>query len=296
MYAAQAAVQGTGSIGTTQAFTSLFIITLLTTPVSKLLSAIPSTMASLGCYDRIQKFLTTPPREDHRLIREPNGILSMHDLPTQLSELDGKPGMATNSDENIVICVENLSLCPASDSDFALKDLSFRMKEGSFNIVLGPVGVGKSTLLAALLGEVPPQHGSITVSTTHIAFCAQTPWLPNLRIRDAISMTSENTYFNEDWYRTVLRACALDQDLSSLPDGDNTKIGSGSTVLSGGQKARVALARAVYSRYSIILLDGVTSALDTRTKLEIGQRLLGKDGLLKLLGTTIVLAGTGEFF
>lgn len=69
VYAIQATSQGTSSIGTTKAFTSLSIITLLTTPAARLLSAVPSTVASIGCFDRIQKFLIAPLREDQRKVQ-----------------------------------------------------------------------------------------------------------------------------------------------------------------------------------------------------------------------------------
>ncbi|KAI1207078.1 ABC transporter [Annulohypoxylon truncatum] len=283
-YTVQAVVQGSDSISTTKAFTSLAIITLLTDPVAKLLSAIPNMSASLGSYDRIQKFLTAPPREDYRLIHEPKDDKSTYSDQPLISH-----------DDDIALRVENVTLRPTPDSDVILESISFGIKKGSFTMILGPVGVGKSTLLASLLGEAPPEHGSITISTSRVAFCSQTPWLPNSTIRDAISMPSENVLFDDTWYQTVLRACALDEDLKLLPAADQTEIGSGGTVLSGGQKARVALARAIYSRCRIVILDGVASALDAKTKSEVGKRLLGKDGLLRKLGATVVLAGSTEY-
>ncbi|KAI1100526.1 ABC transporter [Jackrogersella minutella] len=295
VYAAQAIAQGTDSIGTTKAFTSLAIITLLTSPVAKLLSAIPSTSASIGCYDRIQKFLLAPPRQDHRLVGGPkeNHLTLGLQSRSPCNDMGSRPFNPV--DENIAISVEDISLRLTPDSDSILKNVSFKVNQGSFTMILGPVGVGKSTLLSSLLGEVSPQHGSIIINTSRVAFCSQIPWLPNSRVKDAICMPCESAPFDEEWYQTVLRACALDQDLNLLPAGDETEIGSGSTVLSGGQKARVALARAIYSRCGIVVLDGVTSALDAKTKWNIGQKLFGKHGLLRQLGATVLLAGSPEY-
>ncbi|KAI0881278.1 ABC transporter [Annulohypoxylon maeteangense] len=295
VYTGQAIAQGSDSIGTTKAFTSLAIITLLTGPVSKLLSAIPNTSASLGCYDRIQKFLVAPPRKDYRLIYGSKDDQSMQSDQLPSFSDDADSSTVNTIDEEIALRVDNISLRPTPDSDVILEKVSFGIKKGSFTMILGPVGVGKSTLLASLLGEVPPEHGSITISTSRVAFCSQTPWLPNFTIRDVVSMPSENVPFDDAWYQTVLHACALEEDLKLLPAGDQTKIGSSGTILSGGQKARVALARAIYSRCRILILDGVASALDAKTKLDIGQRLLSKDGLLRELGATVLLAGSTEY-
>ncbi|KND89223.1 ATP-binding cassette transporter abc1 [Tolypocladium ophioglossoides CBS 100239] len=92
------------------------------------------------------------------------------------------------------------------------------------------------------------------------------------------------------WYRKVLWACALEEDLAQLEDGDQSLVGSAGTALSGGQKQRVALARAVYARAPVVLLDDVFSALDRSTSLDIFSRLLGDDGLLRREHTAVLLA------
>ncbi|KND86291.1 ATP-binding cassette sub-family C member 9 [Tolypocladium ophioglossoides CBS 100239] len=92
------------------------------------------------------------------------------------------------------------------------------------------------------------------------------------------------------WYRKVLWACALEEDVAQLENGDQSLVGSAGIALSGGQKQRVALARAVYTRASVVLLDDVFSALDRKTSLDIFRRLLGDDGLLRKERTTILLA------
>ncbi|KAJ5186523.1 P-loop containing nucleoside triphosphate hydrolase protein [Penicillium cf. viridicatum] len=96
--------------------------------------------------------------------------------------------------------------------------------------------------------------------------------------------------FDKNWYATILHACALNSDLDLLPEGDATQIGHGSGHgLSGGQMHRIALARAVYARRKLLLLDNIFSALDRKTKTTIIARLLGVDGLLRKANSTIVL-------
>lgn len=92
-----------------------------------------------------------------------------------------------------------------------------------------------------------------------VAFCAQTPWLQNGTIRDNILFGAA---FNADRYGHVLNACALLPDLAALQRGDKTQVGEKGTVLSGGQKARISLARAVYSPARVLLLDDILSAVE----------------------------------
>ncbi|KAH8883332.1 putative ATP-binding cassette transporter [Thozetella sp. PMI_491] len=273
LYAVQAALQGNySSIDTKQAFTSLSIMYLVTGPAAMLLFSITFTIAGMGSFDRIQKFLLSPARDDKR------------------QHSDSAP--ATNSQEDIdsvAISAKDLTARPTPTADPVLHDINFSLPQGSFTTIIGPVASGKSTLLKMILGEGIQQEGSLRIAPGSVAYCAQTPWLPNTTIRKAISACDKDTV-DEEWYKACLSACALDYDLSLLHDGDATKIGSGSTTLSGGQKHRVALARAVYSRAKIIVLDDVFSALDTKTRKSVLESLFGTDGVFKKLGSTVVLA------
>ncbi|KAL3958373.1 hypothetical protein ACCO45_006535 [Purpureocillium lilacinum] len=272
IYVAQATARGKSSIDVTQAFTALSIITLLTDPASKLLSAIPSTAASLGCFDRIQEFLVARPRTDPRFAASPSRTAQGQDAAA--------------------ISMQNMSLRPVATAEPILSDVSFAIPRGSLAMVIGPVGSGKTTLLKGLLGEVKDQNGgSVTVASKQIALCVQVPWLPNTTIREAISgYVEEGQNVDQAWYQRCLHACALDYDLDRLADGEETRVGSASTVLSGGQRARIALARAVYARTDIMLLDDVLGALDTNTQATIMSRLFGDEGLLKKRNVTVVLA------
>ena len=296
VYAIQATVQGTESIGTTKAFASLSIITLLTNPAAKLLSAVPSTASSVGCFDRIQKFLVTPPREDHRHIHMPSSNSCRVEDSNRSTIDDVELACITlqRSDHehmnNVAVSVTDADFRPVGSAGLILRNITFSAAPGSLTMIIGPVASGKTTLLKAILGEVACVRGSVSVMSPRIAFCAQTPWLPNFTIRQAICATKSDELIDEDWYRTVLQACALDHDISLFLEGDQTQIGSGSTILSGGQKNRVALARAVYARGEVVILDNVLSALDTITKETVLERLFGKRGLFRKLSSTVLFA------
>ncbi|KAK0528927.1 hypothetical protein OC834_003880 [Tilletia horrida] len=174
---------------------------------------------------------------------------------------------------------------------FGLKDVSIDFKQG-LNVICGPNGAGKSTLLSAILGEVPrtsgtvyltkfrSQHGSLEIS--NISFASQASWL-----QDGVSVRQNIVFaaaFDEERYQEAVRACALTEDLAAMPFGDATRI-SAATV-SGGQRARIALARALYARSDVCLLDDVLAAVDVNVKRHIVKHALG--GRLAK-GRTIVL-------
>lgn len=144
---------------------------------------------------------------------------------------------------------------------FRLQNISLRFKQNALNVLTGPTGCGKTSLLQSLLGETVLEAGSAT-APRDIAYVPQAPWLQNDTIRQNIMFYSA---YDETRYNTIVDASGLAQDLRQLPLGDLTVVGERGTSLSGGQKQRVSLARALYSRSSTLLLDDIFSALDTHT-------------------------------
>ncbi|CAE6492871.1 unnamed protein product [Rhizoctonia solani] len=178
---------------------------------------------------------------------------------------------------------------------FTLRNVSVIFPEGALTVVYGPTGSGKSSLLSAILGEMDrfegesylpkdPMHlHSETGLRMAISYCAQQPWLEHKSIRENILFGSP---FDQERYTATLGACALRPDLTSFEDGDETEIGEKGVSLSGGQKARVALARAVYARTQFVILDDILSAVDSHTAQHIAQRCL-RGSLLR--GRTVIL-------
>lgn len=146
-----------------------------------------------------------------------------------------------------------------------LQNVSFTAKPGQLLAVIGPVGAGKSSLLSTVLGELPAEKGVVKVKG-ELTYASQQPWVFPGTIRSNILFGKE---LQPQRYESVLRACALKRDMELLPDGDLTVIGDRGATLSGGQKARVNLARAVYQDADIYLLDDPLSAVDA----EVGRHL-----------------------
>jgi ABC-type multidrug transport system ATPase subunit len=165
-----------------------------------------------------------------------------------------------------------------------LEDINFHAQKGELSCIVGRVGSGKSSLLAAMLGDLWKIKGEVVLRGT-IAYVAQSPWIMNASVKENIIFGHR---FDHAFYEKTLKACALSADLATLPDGDQTEVGERGISLSGGQKARVSLARAVYARADLYLLDDVLSAVDHHVGRHIINNVLGPDGLLA--GKTRILA------
>lgn len=142
----------------------------------------------------------------------------------------------------------------------------FQIKHGEFVVVVGEIGAGKSSLLAALVGEMRRTDGILTLGGK-VAFCPQTAWIQNATLKDNILFGEE---LDEEKYDRVIHDCALEPDIDMLPGGDLTEIGERGVTLSGGQKARINIARAAYSQADIYLLDDPLSAVDAH----VGRHLI----------------------
>eukprot|EP00615_Pteridomonas_danica_P016667 CAMPEP_0114389062 /NCGR_PEP_ID=MMETSP0102-20121206/8404_1 /TAXON_ID=38822 ORGANISM="Pteridomonas danica, Strain PT" /NCGR_SAMPLE_ID=MMETSP0102 /ASSEMBLY_ACC=CAM_ASM_000212 /LENGTH=1694 /DNA_ID=CAMNT_0001546829 /DNA_START=606 /DNA_END=5690 /DNA_ORIENTATION=+ len=206
-------------------------------------------------------------------------------------------------------------------SNYVLKSININIKKGQIVGLIGSVGSGKSSLLYAILNELPSSNKQQNINSSHdrnkdiynnnnnnnnnidnidikvglqnssqsqpspsvsccgkVAFCSQEPWILNQTLRENILFGDE---YDEVRYQQVIEACALQTDIESLLDGDNTEIGERGLNLSGGQKARVALARAVYSNADVYLLDDILAAVDRQTSTHLLNALfLPPSGLL----------------
>lgn len=292
VYAVQAQIRGDDSLTTVKAFTTLSIITLVTTPAERLLAVLPQIAAAMGCFQRIHEYMVSDTVKDSRV--EKKEFLQF---------------TSDQTDPEVAIALDNVTVLPSQKAaHIALTDVSFKVPSGSLVIIIGPVGSGKTTLLKTILGELSCLSGTVSISSRKISYCSQNPWLLNTTIKKSITGISDHEV-DEKWYKTVIYSCCLDEDIRRWPDGDQSEIGSKGLALSGGQKQRVvcndsrtrvtldnanaplqALARSVYSRHNIALLDDVMSALDVQTQEMIIQRLFSRDGTFRLLGTTVVLA------
>ncbi|KAF5360296.1 hypothetical protein D9758_009166 [Tetrapyrgos nigripes] len=151
------------------------------------------------------------------------------------------------------------------EKPFELKGLNLSIPRGSFVAIVGRVGSGKSSILQALIGEMRKTRGEVVFGGS-VAYVPQTPWIRNASLKSNVLFGQDE---KEDRFNQVIRACSLERDLEILPQREFTEIGEKGINLSGGQKARVSLARAAYSDSEIILLDDPLSAVDSYVGKEI---------------------------
>ena len=248
-------------------FTALAYLQLLSGPLAGLFQTIPMMQTGFVCLRRVQEYLErTTENTSGKTGTMWTGNASV-EPEIQLAQ-DGELGW---QDDKIIL--RNLNIC---------------VPRSRLTMVTGPVASGKSTFCMGILGELPYISGRMLSPNnfTRVAFCAQTPFIYNATVRENIT---GNTEFDNSWYTAVIQATGLDEDLASLPEGDESRVGSNGIILSGGQKQRVSLARALYSRPQFAIFDDVLSGLDPATESHVFDNVLGPEGLLSQLGTTTIL-------
>ncbi|KUJ15569.1 ABC transporter family protein [Mollisia scopiformis] len=158
---------------------------------------------------------------------------------------------------------------------FKLQNMNFTIGRNELVAVIGGVGSGKSSLLAALAGDMRRTRGEMTMGASR-AFCPQYAWIQNASVKENILFGKE---MDKPWYKQVIDACALQPDLEMLPQGDLTEIGERGITVSGGQKQRLNIARAIYFDADLILMDDPLSAVDAH----VGRHIFDNAilGLLK---------------
>lgn len=269
------------------AFTSIAIFNELRGSLTVIPEAIIHLFETLISIDRIEKYLaedevSQPVDEECALSAQPSSEVLIGFKDATIAW----PAAPTNDSSD--------TLNVGDQDSFILKDLNVIFPSNKLSLICGSTGSGKTLLMLSLLGETETRKGSVfcprSVSTSSlddttaitsiktsedadivpehwilqhaVAYVSQTAWLQNASIKDNILF---GLPLVQKRYKATLTACALDKDLSYLEDGDSTEIGEKGITLSGGQKARVALARAVYSRAQNVMMDDVLSAVDAHT-------------------------------
>ncbi|KKY17726.1 putative abc transporter [Phaeomoniella chlamydospora] len=293
IYAIQAKLRGSQSLDTNTAFTSIAIISMVTGPANMILVLVPQFAACLAALDRIQKYLLSPSREDGRLETKdsPAGQNGQRHIVENGHAQDSPKVIAASPN---AVDIDRATIRPASTAEPVLNDITTTAATGGLVFVSGTVGTGKTTLVKAILGDLPLDSGTITIRSKRIGYCSQMPWLMNGTVKQIICGPQEGV-IDEQWYGRVVYACDLEEDLEQMPNGDGTVVGSRGITLSGGQRQRLALARAIFARMDLLILDDVLSALDAKTERHIIDHLIGRTGMLLIIGEDGRIAEQGTW-
>ncbi|KZT70050.1 P-loop containing nucleoside triphosphate hydrolase protein [Daedalea quercina L-15889] len=275
------------------AFTSISVFNELKFALNALPETFINTLQSLVSMRRIEKYLHGAEVATVEPLGHQSQAITLQNATITWPQDRARGGSATPS------------AASTPKQKFVLLDLSIDFPLGELSLVCGKLGSGKSLLLLSLLGEADVLAGQLTCPRSPpdsiasfagkvvpeeewvvqgiCAYVPQSAWLRNASIRENILF---DLPYVEKRYQKTLEVCALVSDFEILEDGDMAEIGERGVNLSGGQKARVSLARAVYSRASVLLLDDVLSAVDAHTAHHLYHECLKGD---LMCGRTIIL-------
>ncbi|KAH9244491.1 hypothetical protein BASA81_018091, partial [Batrachochytrium salamandrivorans] len=215
------------------------------------------------------------------------GFLSLPEMNPAQSDQEMSVFLDSLDDPSIMIAMENASFNWGNTSDAPdsptpaptreiLSNITLRVRKGELVGVCGPVGSGKSSLINAVLGEMQRSGGQVGIRSRRIGYATQTPWIVTGTIKDNILFGQS---YNADHFAKVLHASALEQDMDRFPEREHTMIGERGVTLSGGQRARLSLARTLYYDADIYILDDPLSAVDTAVSRHLFDNALR--GLMK---------------
>ncbi|PIG85348.1 sulfonylurea receptor/ ABC transporter [Aspergillus arachidicola] len=282
VYAIISVINNDKSLLTAQAFTSLSLISLMTSPLLTFVQAVPQLLQSQACYDRIEAYLSRNPTTPNDQALVPN----VFEKAASNNSISLSPRSRHGIDKNTLISFRGVDISWSSKSEPVFENLSLDIRQG-ITMIIGPVGSGKSTLIETIIRETIVQKGHINTNFSDVAYCGQTPWIMNKSIR--YNITCEDLV-NEEWYNQCLSICSLKKDLMLFPAGDMYVPGSDGNGLSGGQKQRIALARALYSKLPVAVLDDVFGGLDLNNIRMISEHIFGKNGSFRGAGRSVILA------
>ncbi|XP_012285682.1 multidrug resistance-associated protein 7 [Orussus abietinus] len=260
-------------------FTSMALLNMLIAPLNAFPWVLNGLTEAWVSVKRIQKLLDIPDLDTTAYYSDPpvgtdimmkNLTLSMIGRQDLQTTFDVEPNVSSNPSPS---SESKKSVTFKDDEIFALKNLNVTIQKGQLIGIMGKIGSGKSLLLDAILAELTLEKGTLAVNAIDkgVGYVKQNAWLQRGTIRDNILFGKAYDY---NKYKSVLKACALTDDLNSLPKKDLTGVGESGNTLSGGQKTRIALARAVYADKEIYLLDDILATLDVKVAKHIFQNVV----------------------
>ncbi|KAJ2614979.1 hypothetical protein H4S08_001460 [Coemansia sp. RSA 1365] len=250
-----------GPLNSQLVFVLLALFNLIKKPLTLGPTVVPELLEAMVCFTRLYNFLTA----------EEIDLASIERAP--YDRYESRP----DAEDTPLISVQDGTFKWLSADEPVVKNVSIQCKRNELLAIVGQVGSGKSSLISAILGEMIKYSGDVAISGS-IAYVPQQPWIMNATLRDNILFGNS---YDEEFYNRVIKACALGQDIDSLSARDMTELGERGVNLSGGQKMRVSLARAIYARADVYILDDPLAAVDAHVSKHIFTHVIGPQGMLQ---------------
>ncbi|DBA04368.1 TPA: hypothetical protein N0F65_002130 [Lagenidium giganteum] len=255
-----------GNLSVTEVFTLINVVNISRLAVSMFPLAIANVSQATIAYNRIDEYLDSAELDglltsEHKNLQMvasgvPKGSISVRGASFSWGSCEVPAVVDVSTSHEPLVEIE---LTPLAKQPVTLSQVNLHIEPSSLVMIVGTVGSGKSSLLSALLGEMITHSGEVDVHGA-ISYVGQEAWIRNSTLKDNILFEEA---FDAERYAKVLECTQLALDLEALPFGDRTEIGERGINLSGGQKARISVARAVYrSNYDILILDDPLSAVD----------------------------------
>ncbi|XP_051169843.1 ATP-binding cassette sub-family C member 10 [Leptopilina boulardi] len=259
-------------------FTTMALMNMLITPLNMYPWVFIGLTESWVSIKRIQRLLDLPEADIASFYSDPPigvDVMVKNTTFSTRSDLKNENSPSTSRGE------ETERLVRFEDEKkqiFSLSNLEFIAEKGQLIGIMGRVGCGKSLLLDGILGEITKEEGIVAVNNLEkgFGFVKQIPWIQRGTIRENILFGKP---YDHNKYKSIIRACALTDDLNTFPKKDLSGVGEAGMTLSGGQKTRITLARAIYADKDIYLLDDILATLDMRVAKHIFNNVIL--GLLK---------------
>ncbi|PHH81899.1 hypothetical protein CDD82_7590 [Ophiocordyceps australis] len=282
-------------------FSSLALFNSLRIPLNVVPLVLGQVTDAWSSMKRIEQFLVEEEQQE-QVVMMPEGdkAIELHDASFTWEKTpaqDASPG--AKSADTVMSDKDHKTLGDTSHGDdnassmaderapFRLQDINLEVGRNELIAVIGTVGSGKSSLLSALAGDMRKTKGEVIFGASR-AFCPQYAWIQNTSLQNNITFGKD---MDKAWYSKVVEACALKADLDMLPNGDQTEIGERGITISGGQKQRLNIARAIYFDADIILMDDPLSAVDAH----VGRHIFD-EAILGLLGNKCRILATHQLW
>ncbi|KAJ3025896.1 UNVERIFIED_CONTAM: hypothetical protein HDU68_006517 [Siphonaria sp. JEL0065] len=277
-------------------FPALALISLLRGPMMELPEKVQSLIEANVALTRFSNFMSSPELENKGLLfgagisADTDAIVALHasfvwdnwsgpsseESQGEAADKSKTPFLKADSEQTLT----EAAIVEEEKAPF-LQNANFKIPKGTLCAVVGPVGAGKSSLVQALLGEMKNTSGS-TAMNGRVAYASQQGWLQNSTLQANVLFGAK---MDRERYDSVIRACSLDKDIQSFPNGELTEVGERGVQLSGGQVARVNLARTMYSDSDILLLDDPLAAVDSH----VGRHIFEVGIKKQCAGKTVLL-------